>query len=250
MESLEHHSQKEKFALLGEMFENIIHQFKQPLNAITTETTGLKFQSEMGMLDDEELNKALDNITERAKFLAETIDDFRDFLQEDKQKTIFKILQNIHRIESIVQPILKAKGIRIYKSFDDEDVECNGYDREFSQVIINIINNAKDILLEKDLEEKIIKIEVTNTKDEIKVSIYDNAGGIPKDIIDKIFNNHFTTKQDNGGTGIGLYMSKTIIEDHFKGKLLAKNDKFNLNEKSYYGACFTIVIPKNMKENK
>jgi len=250
MESLEHHSQKEKFALLGEMFENIIHQFKQPLNAITTETTGLKFQSEMGMLDDKELNQALDNITNRAKFLAETIDDFRDFLQEDKQKTIFKISKNIHRVEVIIKPILKAQGIEIFKFFDNEDLECYGFDREFSQVIINILNNAKDAIIAKNVDEKVIKIVVNNQKNEVTINIYDNGGGIPENIIDNIFDDHFTTKEKIGGTGIGLYMSKTIIEEHFKGKLLATNDKFNLNEKSYYGACFTIIIPKNMKENQ
>lgn len=239
-------SQKEKFALLGEMFENIIHQFKQPLNAITTEATGLKFQHEMGMMTDEVLYESLDCINERTKYLAETIDDFRDFMQEDKQKVIFKIAKNIKKIESIVKPILTAQGIKIYKSFENDDVECNGYDREFSQVVINIINNSKDAILSNDIEEKIIKIDVTDDEDEITINIYDNAGGIPQDIIDKVFNSHFTTKKDTGGTGIGLNMSKTIIEEHFKGKLLATNTQFDLNENSYYGACFTIVIPRNI----
>ena len=245
-EELKIESQKEKFALLGEMFENIIHQFKQPLNAITTEATGIKFQHEMDMISDEVMYESLDNIIERTKYLADTIDDFRDFLQEDKQKVIFKIKKNIQKVESIIKPILTAKGIEVYKTFEDEDIECNGYDREFAQVIINIMNNAKDAILSTNPDKKIIKIDVTNDNNNITLNIYDNAGGIPEDILGKIFDNHFTTKEKMGGTGIGLNMSKTIIEEHFKGKLLATNAKFNLNENSYYGACFTVIIQKNI----
>ena len=237
-------TQKEKYALLGEMFENIIHQFKQPLNAISTEATGIKFQHEMDMISNEAMYESLDNITERTKYLAQTIDDFRDFLKEDKEKIIFKLLSNILKIESIVKPILDSKGIKLYKFFDDESTEINGFAREFSQVLINIINNAKDAILSKNLDEKIIKIDVTNTQNNIEINIHDNAQGIPEDIINNIFDDHFTTKEDDGGTGIGLTMSKKIIEEHFEGSLLASNTQFILNEKSYYGACFTIIIPK------
>jgi signal transduction histidine kinase len=239
-------AQKEKFVLLGEMFENIIHQFKQPLNAITTEATGIKYQYEMGIITDEELYESLDNITQRTQFLAETIDDFRDFMQEDKQQTIFKIKNNIKKIKSIVKPIFRAKGIDIFEFYADEELECNGYDREFSQVIINILNNAKDAILSKNPDEKVVKIDILDDNENIKIDIYDNAGGIPEDIIENIFEDHFSTKQATGGTGIGLFMSNTIIEEHFKGQLLASNAKFTLNENSYYGAKFTIIIPKNI----
>ena len=237
-------TQKEKYSLLGEMFENIIHQFKQPLNAISTEASGIKFQHEMDMISDEAMYESLDNITQRTKYLAQTIDDFRDFLKEDKEKIIFKIKANIKKIESIIKPILDSKGIKLYKFFDNESVECNGYDREFSQVLINIINNAKDAIISQKLDEKIIKLDISSDENNIEIKIHDNAGGIPTDIIDRIFDDHFTTKEDNGGTGIGLTMSKKIIEKHFKGSLLASNTQFILNETSYYGACFAIVIPK------
>lgn len=237
-------SQKEKYSLLGEMFENIIHQFKQPLNAISTEATGIKFQHEMDMITDEAMYESLDNITQRTQYLAQTIDDFRDFLKEDKEKTIFKIIKNIKRIESIIKPILDAKGVKLYKFFEDESLECNGYDRELSQVLINIINNAKDAILSENLDKKIIKIDISSTEKNIEINIHDNAGGIPEDIINNIFTKHFTTKESVGGTGVGLSMSKKIIEEHFEGSLLASNTQFILNETSYYGACFKIVIPK------
>lgn len=247
MESKIHNTQEEKLIMLGGMFENIIHQFKQPLNAINAEATGLKFQKEIGVMDDETFEQSLDNIINRTLYLAETIDDFRDFLKEDKVKFIFKISDNLKQIESIIEPLLKAKGIKIFATFTNKDVECYGYGREFAQVIINILNNAKDAILMNDVEEKVIKVDVIDEGKNIKIDIYDNAGGISEDILPRIFNPHFTTKEENGGTGIGLTMSKNIIEEHFKGSLLAKNTQFELNEKSYYGACFTIIIPKNME---
>lgn len=231
--------------MLGGMFENIIHQFKQPLNAINAEATGLKFQKEVGMMDDETFEESLNNIINRTMYLAETIDDFRDFLKEDKVKVFFKINDNIKQIESIIEPLLKAKGIKIYKTFSNIDVECFGYGREFAQVIINILNNAKDAILLSGVEDKIIKIDVKDENTNIKIDICDNAKGIPENIMPQIFNPHFTTKEKTGGTGIGLSMSKNIIEKHFEGSLTAKNIQFELNENSYYGACFTIIIPKN-----
>ncbi len=246
MEITPHNTQEEKLLMLGGMFENIIHQFKQPLNAINAEATGLKFQKEVGMMDDETFITSLDNIINRTIYLSDTIDDFRDFLKEDKIKVIFKIAQNIRQIESIIEPLLKAKGIIIYKNFSNNDLECYGFGREFSQVIINILNNAKDAILTSGVDEKVIKIDVSEENNNIKIEIYDNAGGIPEDIMPRIFNPHFTTKEETGGTGIGLTMSKNIIEEHFKGSLLAKNTQFELNQNSYYGACFTIIIPKNI----
>lgn len=246
METTIHNTQEEKLIMLGGMFENIIHQFKQPLNAINAEATGLKFQKEIGMMDDETFEQSLNNIINRTIYLAETIDDFRDFLKEDKVKFFFKIRDNLKQIESIIEPLLKAKGIKIYSTFENEDVECYGYGREFAQVVINILNNAKDAILLSEVVEKVIKIDVADEGSSIRIDIYDNAGGIPEDILPRIFNPHFTTKEESGGTGIGLTMSKNIIEEHFKGSLYAKNTQFVLNEKSYYGACFTIIIPKNI----
>lgn len=243
-------TQDEKLLMLGGMFENIIHQFKQPLNAINAEATGLKFQKELGLMDDETFENSLTNIINRTVYLSETIDDFRDFLKEDKIKFYFKIDDNIKQIESIMEPLLKAKGIKIYKSFSNIDVECFGYGREFAQVIINLLNNAKDAILESGVDEKIINIVVNDTKSDITVDIYDNAGGINDEILPIIFNPHFTTKEEIGGTGIGLTMSKDIIENHFEGSLSAKNIQFALNQNSYYGACFTIKIPKNIPFNQ
>jgi signal transduction histidine kinase len=233
-----------KFTLLGEMFENIIHQFKQPLSAINTEATGIKFQHENDMLSDDELYQSMDTISQRANFLSETIEAFQDFLTEDKVKTIFKIKKNIEKIEMIIEPTLKAKGIEVYKYFSNDNIEYNGFDREFSQVIINLLNNAKDAILINNPTNKIIKIDIDDTEDELVIKISDNAGGIDKSIISKVFDSYFTTKKDSGGTGIGLSMSKTIIQEHFNGNLSVENIIFKIEDNDYFGACFTIRLPK------
>lgn len=239
--------QQAKLILLGEMFENIIHQFKQPLNAISTESTGIKFQHEMEMISDEELYQALDNITNRVKYLSNTIDDFKDFLKEDKHKVNFNVLDNINKVESILKPILKAKGIEIYKTYNNANIELEGYERELSQVFLNIINNAKDAIISFNPDKKLILIDINEDEKNIIIDIYDNANGIEETILPNIFNNHFTTKELSGGTGIGLNISKVIVEKHFYGTLLATNTKFNLNQNSYYGAKFTIKLPKYKK---
>lgn len=238
-------TQEDKLLMMGGMFENIIHQFKQPLNAINTEATGLKFQKEMGMLSDEEFEESLDGIIKSTKYLANTIDDFRNFLREDKKKEFFHIEKNIELIESIIKPILKSKGIEIVKQFNTPNPEIFGYPREFAQVIINILNNAKDAILLNDSYDKIILIVVDETEKTLEMNIYDNGGGIPEDVLPNIFNSHFTTKEEDGGTGIGLHMSKIIINDHFKGEIKATNANFSHNDTEYYGACFTINVPKS-----
>jgi signal transduction histidine kinase len=240
--------QQDKLLMMGGMFENIIHQFKQPLNAIKTEATGLKFQKEINMLSDEEFLTSLDGIIESTNYLANTIDDFRNFLHEDKKKEFFKIKNSIEIIESIISPILKSKGIIVVKNLQDDNIEINGYSREFVQVLINIMNNAKDVIMMNQQDEKIIYIETSHDQNNIQIKIYDNGGGIPDDVIENIFDSHFTTKKEYGGTGIGLYMSKIIINDHFKGELQATNAMFSHNQKEYYGACFIIDVPKSSEE--
>jgi len=235
---------EKKLILLGEMFENIIHQLKQPLNAINIEATGIKFQNEIGMLDEKELDEALDNIINTINFLSNTIDDFRNFVKEEKGKHTFDLINTINNIEKILSPLFKASGIRLIKQIKDKEILINGFNSELSQVLLNILNNARDQLKkQKNLDEKLVFLDIEKKDKEVIIKIYDNGGGIEEEILPKIFEYKFTTK-GNEGTGLGLYMSKQIMEKYFNGDIKAKNIKFEYEGIEYRGAEFEIVISK------
>jgi len=235
---------EKKLILLGEMFENIIHQLKQPLNAINIEATGIKFQNEIGMLEEDELNNAIDNIINSVNFLSDTIDDFRNFIKENKIKHNFDLIKTINNIEKILTPLFRSSGVKIIKNIKNDNITLNGYNGELSQVIINILNNARDQLKKQILlEKKLVFIEIKEINDKIIIKIYDNGGGIPNNILPNIFEYKFSTKEDEG-TGLGLYMSKQIIEKDFNGNIEAKNIEFEYEGVKYTGAEFEIVISK------
>jgi len=235
---------EKKLILLGEMFENIIHQLKQPLNAINIEATGIKFQNEIDLIENDELDKSLDNIINSVSFLSNTIDDFRNFIKEEKTKYNFNIIDTINNIEKILTPLFKSSGVEIIKNIKNDNITINGYSGELSQVIINILNNARDQLKKQiSLEKKLVFIEAEKFDGKIIIKIYDNGGGIPNNILPNIFEYKFSTKGDEG-TGLGLYMSKQIIEKDFNGTIKAKNIEFEYEGVKYTGAEFEIVISK------
>jgi len=237
--------QQSKMASMGEMIGNIAHQWRQPLSAITTHASGSLLYKEMEVLTDEQMIKSFNEIIKNANFLSETIDDFRNFFEESKHKEPFSIIQEVEHIKGIIKNSYINNNIEIVQTQPDEDVICNGIKNEFGQVLINILNNAKDVLVERDIKNRFVKICIESTKTNCCVKIYDNAGGIPKDILPKIFEPYFTTKHQTQGTGIGLHMSSEIIFKHFKGTLVAINEQFSIADEDYYGACFIIDIPLN-----
>jgi len=240
--------QQSKLASMGEMIQNIAHQWRQPLSAISTAASGLKFEKEFGMLQDEVCYERLDSIIHTTEYLSHTIEDFSNFFKKSTIKEDFNIVEVLIQTENIVKDTYKSKGILLERNYNKEDkIICYGLANELSQVIINIFNNAKDILLEKEIEPKIVKVELREDHYDIFIKIYDNAGGIPSDILPKIFEPYFTTKHQTQGTGIGLYMSNEIIAKHFKGSLKAYNESFKIEEDEYFGACFEIIIPKSDK---
>jgi signal transduction histidine kinase len=228
-----------KLATVGEMMDHIAHQWRQPLSMISLNSSAIITQKELGILDDEMEKKSLTNIIDLAQYLSQTVDDFRYFVEEDKQTKYFYIQKTFQKLQNLVKPIIQSYGITF--EFDGEDFELNGIENELLQVLINLMMNAKDAFSIKQ-SEKIILISTTNSKKEKTIKVQDNAGGIPNEIVDKIFQNKFTTKKDIGGTGIGLYMSKKIIEKTFKGKIIVENKNFIHEDKEYFGACFTLSI--------
>ena len=234
-------AQKSKLAAMGEMMENIAHQWRQPLSLITTASTGVKLQKEMDLLTDEFLIESVDSIGNSANHLSETIEDFRDFFKPDKEKTEFTLDGCINKTFKLLASQIKNREIDIIDNI--EDIRLRGFERELLQVLLNILNNAKDALSDID-DEKYIFIDIYRTTDgNAVIKIKDNAGGIDESIIERIFEPYFTTKHKSQGTGLGLYMSQEIIARHMNGSLEVSNETYIYKDKQYKGALFTLVLP-------
>jgi two-component system, NtrC family, sensor histidine kinase AtoS len=234
--------QQSKMASMGEMLENIAHQWRQPLSMITTSSSGIKMQKELEILSDEDLIVSLDKITQAAMHLSETIDDFRNFLKDDSTQINFSIKDSIEKSMILLTSRFKNKNITIIVT--DFDIHIKGYKNELIQVFMNILNNAFDALDNIDNDKRLIAISAIQQDDFVKISFQDSANGIPDTILPRIFDHKFTTKAQTNGTGIGLYMSKLIIAKS-KGTIEATNETFDYDGTSYYGANFSITLPIN-----
>jgi len=233
--------QQSKMAALGEVLENIAHQWRQPLSTISTLATGIKTQKEQNILDDESLIKSMDYINSSTQYLSSTIDDFRDFFQPNQQMITFLTSDIFNKTVLIVGPKLESLNIKVIA--DIEELEINNYDNALIQVLVNILNNANDALVEKVDENRVIFIEIKKDDSKVYIRIKDNAGGIEQAIISRIFEPYFTTKFKSKGTGIGLYMTEEIVTKHMKGEISVSNEEFEYKDKNYKGALFTISLP-------
>ena len=231
-----------KMAAMGEIIENISHQWRQPLSVISTASSGIKFNKEMGLLSDELLLDSVDNITNSAQYLSSTINDFRNFFSKNKKSVLFDLPITVEKAIGLINPIFTDKKIKIIQNI--QDIQIYGIDNELMQVFLNIFNNSIDAFEEEKFNyEKLIIIDIYKEDEKVVINIKDNAGGIPKNIIERIFEPYFTTKHQSQGTGIGLYMSFEIITNHMGGELFVKNSSFTLDMKKYEGAEFTIKFP-------
>ena len=239
-------AEQTKLAAMGEMIGNIAHQWRQPLNIISVTASGTRLKKEMDMLSDEMLDSALKSISETTEHLSNTIDVFKDFLKEDKEKSLFNLSRNINNNISLIETILKENLIRLDLDLDD-DIYLYNFANEFSQALINILHNASDAIASKRKinELRIIKISTKQIKDSVIIEIIDNAGGIDKEIMDKIFEPYFTTKHKYQGTGLGLYMTHKIIQTSMKGKITVHNQQFIFENKECMGALFKITLKNN-----
>jgi len=228
--------QKSKFIALGEMISNIAHQWRQPLSEISSILMYIKFKHSINKLDDktmqvkaEEANKVLD-------YMSHTIDDFRNFFMPKKEKEEFYLYKVLDSVMRIVSSSLKSNKINVEINID-KNIKLTTYLNEYEQVILNILKNAKDALIEKNIKNPNIKITAYEESEYVVLFIEDNAGGITVEPKGKIYEPYFTTKDGSNGTGIGLYMSKIIIDKNMKGKLRVRNTR--------HGAKFGIHVPKN-----
>jgi len=224
--------QQSKMAAMGEMIGAIAHQWRQPINVLALNIQTLDDDFEEGDVDEDYVENFIDENLDLIEFMSKTIDDFRNFFKVNRNKETFDVKNPILQIISIFKVQLEAHNITI--KYNRDSLVVNGFKSEFQQVILNIINNAKDAIIEKQEDKKIEGIINIRVNPNGLITINDNGGGIPKEIIERVFEPYFTTKEDNKGTGVGLYMSKMIIEDNMNGTLSVEN-----NEK---GAIFKIEL--------
>ncbi len=224
-----------KMVQMGELIGNIAHQWRQPLSLISTSISGLKLQKELNVLSDDACYATFDNIILKTKELSKTIDTFSNFVKEENHKIVFILQDKIEDTIDIISNTLKNNNITIERDFGEELFEIYSTPSLISQAILNIITNAKDILIEKQITNPNIKICIKRNKNDAQIIIEDNAGGIDENIIENIFEPYFTTKHQSQGTGMGLHNSYNFIVKELHGKLYAKN--------SDVGAIFVIRLP-------
>jgi len=227
--------QKTKMASMGEMIGNIAHQWRQPLAQLSGIFLDVETAHSHKELTQKYLEKRTDEANDLLEYMSKTIDDFKEFYNPNVEQINFNLSLSVYNAIKIVNSSLKFYNINVHVKVN-KSLHVKGQSNEFSQVILNLISNAKDIALKRKITEPKIEISTNETKKNIYLHVEDNCGGIDKDILEKIFKPYFTTKY-NYGTGIGLYMCKIIIESKMVGKISATN-------RDSYGAIFTIILPK------
>ena len=227
-------------ASMGEMIQMIIHQWLQPLTTISTIASSQIVASLLdNEIDNKPLIKKMQNIDNAVKFLSGTIDDFRHFFSKNKKIESTELGDLVLKAKDLFGDSLETSGITMSIK-DDSNILVKINSNALLHVYINLIKNAKDALIENREKERYINVTVSDDEENVITTFCDSAGGIDEEIIDKIFEAHFSTKDQKNGTGLGLYMSKIIVEKRLYGRISVEN--------SIDGACFKVTIPKELKE--
>ena len=235
--------QQTKHAAMGEMISMVAHQWRQPLTILSSILAKLKVMYHMDMLSEQMINESFSKSNNILQHLSQTLNDFRNFFHKDQIEENISIPSLINKSSMIIKTNLSENEIEFIEEYSDEikNFELKISISKFTQVFLNLIKNACDAILEKNPEKRFIKIDASKKDDDLIIHFEDSAGGIPNEIIEKIFEPYFSTKDFNG-TGLGLYMSKMIVENHLKGVLSVEN--------SQNGALFTIKLPKKLIKEK
>ncbi len=224
-----------RLAQVGEMIALIVHQWKQPLNNLSLINQSLAFKHRSGKLDTEAMEQIVADSQKQIDTLVRISEELKSFFRQEKEKRRFLLNDTICHVVELLQPALENASITLEQNCEQK-VWIEGYPNEFAQAIMNIINNAKDALTTSDTLIRKISVQLEEDDRYVVLTIQDNAGGIPHEIIDKIFDPYFTTKKEKEGTGLGLYLSRMIIENYMGGKINVYNDT--------QGAVFEIVFEK------
>ena len=225
--------QQSKLARMGSMISMIAHQWRQPLSELSGVLMELEMSTISKKVNDKQILDSISRSNHTINFMSNTIDDFRNFYRPDKKKEYFNISDACQNAFNIINATLNNLGIDLILDIK-EDKKIKGYPTEYAQVILNIISNAKDILIERNIPEPKIYVSIDKTDYSSIVIIRDNAQGIDEKSLDLIFDPYYSTKDSAKGTGLGLYISKLIIEKNMTGELSVENDE--------EGAVFKIVV--------
>ena len=227
-------TQSAKMAEMGDMLSMIAHQWRQPLNQASYVLMNIESAYEYNELTKEYLESKIKEGNELLEFMSMTIDDFKNYFAPDKSKELVSVDELIKTAISLIKKSLESDGIEIMYAFKST-IQVSLYKNEFIQVILNLIKNSKDVFKEKEILDPRITIRTYEQDSMLIIEFIDNGGGIDAEIIEKVFDPYFSTKESKNGTGLGLYMSKMIIEGHLNATIKVENRDD--------GACFTIVIP-------
>lgn len=232
-----------KLAAYGEMIGNIAHQWRQPLSILTMILNKLNIQFKVGSLTEESLNESISNAFDTIDFMTQTINDFREQVEPSKEKVTYSLVKSIEKTIAIVQKSFSMSGITISLNIPQE-IKLFGFPEDIKQIALNLLNNAKDAIISNDISDGVININGEFKGEKLVVTINDNGGGIKEEAIEHLFEPYFTTKHKSQGTGIGLYMTKRIVEERLDGLISAYNTSI--------GACFCIELDiyQNAMERK
>lgn len=225
--------QQAKLARMGSMISMIAHQWRQPLSELSGTLMELETATRFKKVDDKHILSSIEKSDTLIEFMSNTIDDFRNFYKPDKRKENFDLLEYCKKAIELIKASLQESDIKLILDIKNNK-NFYGYPREFSQVILNLISNARDILIERDIKDPQILFKLESKGLNSIITVQDNAGGIPKDNLELIFDPYFSTKDSTKGTGLGLYISKLIIERNMGGELSVQNGK--------NGAIFKITL--------
>ena len=228
-----------RLAAMGELLQSIAHQWRQPLNNVAAYLQGMQFLKSRGELSDGEMDRDIAAVLDILHYMSKTIDDFRNFFRADRTAQVFEVAELVRRAVNLVSSSLANANITV-QFHEQASPWAQGQPNEFAQSLVNILYNARDVLVERPIAEPLITITVSQTADRSLVTVQDNGGGIAAEIMPKLFTPYFTTKGPAHGTGIGLYMSKMIIERNMRGTLTCSN--------TATGAAFCIALPLPTEE--
>lgn len=218
--------EQSKLAAMGEMVSIIAHQWRQPLSAVGSIITTLKLKYNLKRIDLNTYDEKLTQINNYVQYMSNTIDHFRDFLIKDSKKDLVKIEEVVNNSYSLIKNSFDILGIKVNINSKESLNKIYLHKNDLTQVILNILNNAKDALVFNNISNPQITINFSQKESSFQIiEIEDNAGGIDLNIIDKIFNPYFSTKEKKNGTGLGLYICKMIVEKYLNGEISVKNKK-------------------------